>query len=317
MIICFSDRLGNAKTGLTATQKSGSEDRRFGSFNENKEATPIVVGTIINGPTSSILERSILERSIHLGIDQTGAVNPKGVPKPLPACWIQGRQVRFFYLASFKKSEIEKHLPKKGSLVGIGLDCVLGLPQELGIDWRRALQWTSRFPGYGRAPAQKFFRSIGRGKIWRRKVEVLAQANSIFQEKPFQRNIQTGTFRLWKDMAQDPDFFYVPALEKKKDRKQLPVFEGYPSFSWKRILKTPSRRPSELTRLLRVSKPSLRWTRSHQAQVDRDPNWADALLLALSLKLFRKEALAQKPTPEGSILGFPSQGIGTTIFPGL
>lgn len=245
---------------------------------------------------------------LYLGIDQTGAINQKGVPKPLPACLIRDKQIEFIYLDSFNQPEIKKRtgLNHLGRLL-ICVDCVFGLPQEMNLSWREALIKIGNFEGYGRIPAQNYFRHLAQNRFYRRKIEILCNANSVFKEKPFQKNIQTGTYRIWKDLSLKPDDFYVPALEKRNHTNQLPLFEGYPSYSWKIMLGSKKREPQQLSSLVKNNSLTLEWTSEHQKQVIKDPNLADAFLLALTMKTFKKEALKQSPSQEGWILGAPTK----------
>lgn len=239
-----------------------------------------------------------------LGIDQTGAVDSKGRPKPLPAALIRGQTVEFFYLPALSKEHIEKKLGSSTSQIMICADCVLGLPESVGVSWRAALKGLSNFTSYGRTPAQKYFYDLGKGEIHKRKIEIACKANSVFQEKPFQKNIQTGTYRLWKDIFLNENDFWIPALEKKKTDLQIPLFEGYPSFSWKLLLQASTRSPKDLTSLIKKAKIGITWTKDHQAQAEKDPNLADAFLLALTMQKFAGVAFDRKPTNEGHILGF-------------
>lgn len=245
-----------------------------------------------------------MKNSIYLGIDQTGAVDKNGFPKPLPACLIENRSVHFFYLKSLSQNEIKKQLDKKDlrNLL-ICADCVFGLPVNLKFSWSQALQALENFAGYGRKPAQDYFRHLGQGEILRRKIETACSANSVFQEIPFQKNIQTGTFRIWKELSLNPQDFYIPALEKARFKDQIPLFEGYPSYSWKLIFSSKQRCPEDLSALIKLNIPDLDWTATHQNLVNKDKNLADAFLLALTMMKFETEALKQCPDPEGWILG--------------
>lgn len=238
-----------------------------------------------------------------IGIDQTGAVNSRKQPRPLPACLIYNDQVYFFYLGSLNLAEILKIVkaPSVKNLL-ICVDCVLGLPQDLKTTWQEALDLLPNFPGYGREPASQFFRHLGQGESPRRQVEIKFKANSVFQEKPFQKNIQTGTFRIWKDILADRKNFYVPALEQKEHSKQAPLFEGYPSLSWRLLLNNPKRDPHALGDIIKERRFPLNWTKTHQQQVEKDSNLADAFVLALTMKLCFDQLAHIKPHPEGAIL---------------
>lgn len=257
---------------------------------------------------NSLLKQSSPQSEVsYLGIDQTGAVDTKGRPKPLPAAVIRGQTVEFFYLPSLSRKHLEEKLGESASQLMICADCVLGLPEELAVSWRKALSRLQSFNTFGRAPAQRFFQELGQGQIHRRKIEIACKANSVFQERPFQKNIQTGTFRLWKEISLCENDFWVPALEKKRSDFQIPLFEGYPSYSWKILLKSAARSPKDLTSLLKKSKMPIKWTQKHQAQAEKDPNLADAFLLALTMQKFASVAFNIKPSIEGHILGFKEE----------
>jgi hypothetical protein len=245
----------------------------------------------------------------HLGIDQTGAIDARGRPRPLPACLLEKRRFRFFALPAFQRSVLASSVAASAatlekSQLTIGLDCVLGLPESVGVRWREALRGTLKHEGYGRKPARAYFKALGQGEQPRRKVELLCRANSVFAEHPFQKNIQTGTFRFWKEMAQDADWFFAPLLEGEKDQGRIPIFEGYPSLGWKLLLGANTRQPQALGELLRAFDRKLHWSAAEQALVEKDPNFADALVLALMVREFAaRERRAQIPSPEGWILG--------------
>lgn len=245
------------------------------------------------------------------GIDQTGATDKKGNPRPLPACWIRKNEITFLYLPSLAKKTIldainantGRESGEKGALnngsdeaqktfelskrkvpILVCLDCVIGLPASLGIEWRTAVEMTASQIGFGRRPAQEFFSGLSshQGQFPRRSCELRLKANSVFQIYPFQKNIQTGTYRIWKDIAQNSRDFYAPVVESSPS-SSIPIFEGYPSHSWKKIFGKNIRDPKSLTELMRVRFPALDWDESHQIKVDKDPNLADALVLALTL----------------------------------
>lgn len=245
-----------------------------------------------------------MKNLIFLGIDQTGAIDSNGNPKPLPACLINKKEIQFFYLKTLSKTAIQQQLQMndlKNLLICV--DSVLGLPEELNINWPSALEKIKRFPGYGRKPAKDYFRHLGQGQIFKRQIEIFCKANSVFAEKPFQKNIQTGTFRIWKELTLNLKDFYIPALENKKFATQLPLYEGYPSYSWKLLLKSNHRRPTELTELIVKNNLELNWSDEHQRKVNKDANLADAFVLALTILKLHKAAKKLKPHPEGWILG--------------
>jgi hypothetical protein len=250
------------------------------------------------------MRNKLVENIIFLGIDQTGAVNKRGIPKPLPACLIRNQKVEFFYLDKLSKEQIEfKTKKSKNEKIIICIDCVLGLPVETGKSWRNALKIIKKQNHYGMEAAQKFFFDLGKGKIHRRKIEILCNANSVFKTKPFQKNIQTGTFRIWKDISDNEDSFYVPALEQRSFKNQIPLFEGYPTLSWQLVFKSRIRRPELLPEFIKKNKIPVNWDHKLQSSVQKDINLADALALALTLKLYNSKTISNKKDPEGTILG--------------
>ncbi len=252
---------------------------------------------------------------IFLGIDQTGAVFTNGKPKPLPACAFIDNELDFFYLSNFSRFEIEKNLgPLSPSKTKILLDCVLGLPRAVSLPLRKAISSTKRTQGFGRNVAMEFFRTIEQQssvKKPRRIVEVLARANSVFQEKPFQKNIQTGTFRLWKELSQEPLWYRFPYLGEGYDGKRIPIFEGYPSFSWSALFQVKQRNPKKFLSLFKEKFPSCKIRRNSEALMQKDPNLLDAAVLALHASTLAKSSFSIPkkqplyPPQEGWILGFP------------
>lgn len=226
-----------------------------------------------------------MAKRIYVGVDQTGAVNRKGQPFPLPACSIDNNTVTFFYLNDFSKKSLAEKVPiRSESEVVVCVDCVLGLPQGLNITWREALEKIQLSQGYGRPVAQSFFHSLGKGRVLQRQVEIECGANSVFKEKPFQKNIQTGTYRIWKDISLSQGDFYVPHLGESEKNGKICIFEGYPSLSWRLLFGTKSRVPDQLSELVEKHFPKLNVSSSSLAMVKKDPNLGDAFVLAMTLK---------------------------------
>ncbi len=241
--------------------------------------------------------------TMYLGIDQTGAVDGKKNPKPLPTCLLQDGQTQLFYLSSFNFASL-KHsaMAIDAGNLEICIDCVIGLPQQIQVAWREAVARTREVEGYGRSAAAEYFRNLGKGLRPPREVELKCRANSVFKELPFQKNIQTGTFRFWKDMANDPDWFYAPMIPNEPGSGRIPVYEGYPSLSWKLLFGVKTRQPAELGRLLEQMYPDVYWNSELQEAVHKDPNFADAFVLALTAKVLIDKPLPLA-NPEGWILG--------------
>lgn len=235
---------------------------------------------------------------VFIGIDQTGAVNSSGKPKPLPACVLDGDKLSLIYLDKFS-SELASLKPEL-----ICIDCVLGLPKTLKTSLRQAIALTKNTEGFGRKPAQNYFETLSGGQKHHRKIESQIGANSVFTVHPFQKNIQTGTYRFWKEMSASPDWFYLPALpgEKTNQQKKIAVVEGYPSYYWKTILKQPHRKPDLIVDILKNFDPNLKIGAENKKWLLKDANLADALVLALAAKKYKNE-INRKSTTEGWILG--------------
>lgn len=218
-----------------------------------------------------------------VGVDQTGAVDSKGVPKPLPFAGFSGfltenrgevKNLKFHYGYLKKASHAELSQVLGLSYLGadfrwLGLDCVLGLPkcvyrrQFSFEEWLCAQNFIPY--GFGRAEAERFFLSTFPDfyelpELPRREQEIALRANSVFKLRPFQKNIQTGTFRFWKEIQADlaSGQFSLRGHEKSHTL----VTEVYPSACY-RTLGFQSR--TEL-----ISK----------ALSKIDSNWVDAYVVA-------------------------------------
>jgi hypothetical protein len=245
----------------------------------------------------------IKNRSV-IGIDQTGAVDARGRPKKLPVAVILDNTIEFTYIDSLSSTSISAltggHSSRKAE---IALDCVLGLPRPLKIKLRDAIHRTRLVEKFGRAPASQFFRKLGGGRNFPRKIERIAKANSVFRELPYQKNIQTGTFRFWKELAIDPDWYCLPHVETVR-KGLVPIFEAYPSHSWRSFLGSSKREPLHLDKWMRNAGIELLLPRDWKARIRKDPNLADAAVIAMHLHSYSERALRRSPDTEGWILGF-------------
>lgn len=240
-----------------------------------------------------------------VGIDQTGALDKSGRPKKLPACSINSvGQIQFFYLEQLSKVSFFNNIKDYSTAdIKIAVDCVLGLPIDLNLDWSAVINQIIQTQGYGKKVAQEFYTQLAQGLIYKRQAEILLKAQSVFQDKPFQRNIQTGTFRLWKEYAKSRSDFYIPSLERAQSSQQIPLYEGYPTLAWKILFKVKKREPQNLVNLLNLSSYELRIDNNQEKQILNDFNLADAFVLALLLKTTDPKKLPQNPSKEGHILG--------------
>lgn len=283
-----------------------------------------------------------------IGIDQTGAASQKGKSaKPLPVCVLgfnkdlkwqvftecRGKKLQLRALCPHELQDLLEALQIKAPLtqVGLAVDCVLGLPRKfvtkqpkvrpyLWEVFREAAEFRKEGKEFGRDVAEAFFSKwvAAQSKNYpRRTCEKISGSNSLFQVRPYQKNIQTGTFRIWKDLGRSPkEWIKIWPFEVLKNPELLGpwLFEGYPSLLWKEILQSPTRKPAALKTLVSSLFPKLQidtWKHVHE-----NPDHADAFVLALGAAAlssqgrlwepsshFRSESDAQS---EGWLLGLKS-----------
>ena len=96
--------------------------------------------------------------------------------------------------------------------------------------------------------ASRFFQSEWRKMKATRKefrdADLLTGAQSVFRPYPFQRNIQTGTYRIWRDLAEETAFEFWPWKTPETSKKSL-IAEGYPSLWAKSVFGLKSRDAKE------------------------------------------------------------------------
>lgn len=264
---------------------------------------------------------------VFLGVDQTGA-SKKGGREALPlSCCIgvwRGNQLRVvtagnlkkpLTLSRFQPEEIEKilvslEINQNIQSLLILVDCVLGLPNALlppkGMPYlweyfERAAQFSLGGKEFGRDVAEAFFDALLTSETEsypRRLCEILSGSNSVFQKRPFQKNIQTGTFRIWKDLGQTKkEWARIWPFDLEKSPQQGPwIFEGYPSLIWKNLLGSRTRDLKKLRKLVQDLPISLKidtWK-----WIESDPNQADAFVLMLGGFLLEKRNQLWSPHPE-------------------
>ena len=218
----------------------------------------------------------------------------------------------------FKPQSLESRLNSidpelKLSMGAFLIDCVLGLPQDLLHKGCLAkfletakpqpssaelmgflFSLASAFPRdegpalYGRAAASAFFRSTF-PEVYphpaRRQCEIRLKANSLFLERPYQKNIQTGTFRFWREIGEslkdEPCWFHLWPHNTEKNSDLPLIGEGYPSALWKLNIGKSRSEPEQLVSWLKSERFDFK-------AIDEDilmtkPDWADAAILAASL----------------------------------
>ncbi len=253
-----------------------------------------------------------------IGIDQTGAVNQKGRPRPLFAARVTcgsavPELVTNARLKRFTENEVLKLLPgatSQGSVL-IVVDSVLGLPKSLGVGPSKLIADAAdyRFADreYGVEAAFAFFSQYlhdpaDRANPPKRMAEKLACANSVFKRFPCQKNIGCGTYRVLKELSQKPKWFRLWPHEKVADARFV-IAEGYPSLFWRQLLNSPTRRRSLLETYLDREFPGS----AHPKTADD----CDATVLAIGALRLLKDGYFQRfrskrvHKQEGWILGLP------------
>lgn len=256
---------------------------------------------------------------LFLGLDQTGRLKSPGnsstaAPLKLAALYRsnQGLKLSLVRIPSLSKRSLVGVFPQIGSRgapvrVILLVDTVFGLPEgsrlgaEEGFDPDAHFLRAARSEGFGLAAAERFFSEyIAERKIQKpfpkRRAEVLANANSLFQTRPFQKNIQTGSYRIWKDLGQslleDGKWFAVWPFQSA-EQGRVEIYEGFPSFYAREFLGLKSRSgeilAEELGRLRRefsweISDSDLDWIR-------KDADWADSALLAVMAYAFTQNGV--------------------------
>jgi len=271
-----------------------------------------------------------------IGIDQVGAVDSKGDPKPLPISILYLDQNSSWKLIT--KDHLNNPLELKSlnyenlfdlcielfsidisfCNIFISVDAVLGLPHKINRDndnssnfIRKYIKQSIRQPKWGLTAGKIFFNKILKESGYRensnllRESEVSLKANSVFKTTPFQRNIQTGTFRIWKDLASFPlsKIFIFPYDRVDPKKPHIIISEGYPTLAWK-VLNNTNRTKQDYS-LLKKCLPEIK---NINLIKDSLPDQKDAVMLSLFVwKLLKDEKIYLKgKNTEGAILGHHS-----------
>lgn len=190
----------------------------------------------------------VSEFKIFVGIDQTGAVNSKGIPKSLVVTVLDAREQLRVYtsltIPSLTQPHLQSFLQKllpdfAGEKVLLCVDAVLGLPEDLKIKqdhiFNQIRQFTYNDKAYGALTAHQFFiQFLNSSETPHRQVERKVRANSVFKMKPFQKNISCGSYRILKDLSADTSWCSLWPFENVD--KQYTIAEGYPSYFWRQVI---------------------------------------------------------------------------------
>lgn len=265
-----------------------------------------------------------------IGLDQTGATDSKGLKaKALPMAIVHEDRLYFsdeygraLTLQSLNRESVLKTLlglsifGRDLSKTMIAVDSVLGLPanhtpkktKDLFQLFQQAAQFSVKDRQYGREVAEAFFsRFLTSSKevIAARKCEALAGANSVFQFRPYQKNISTGSFRIWKDLGQAEEkwFQLFPFDEPAPQLQDGPwIFEGYPSLLWRTVFGLKARNPQFLIEKLKSPEWSaiLNVPQGDLKLLLKNPDLADSVVLAVASWKLQREG---KLWTQGSFTG--------------
>ncbi len=231
------------------------------------------------------------------GIDQTGASVGSARAKPLKACELilnldgNIHDLRFFAIPHL--GEWVKTL-KQNEKNHIFIDCVFGLPIRLHQinpsksirDWiYSSKDYTFLDKHFGSAVSQsffaqiKYFYKIHETSTPRREQEIQLNSNSVFTIHPFQKNIQTGTFRIWKELSQVLDEILIwPIDYYLQEELNVIFYEVYPSYFYKKLFNVSSRSAGPVIKYLNDYPLKLN---SQNSSHINNSDFCDALVAAL------------------------------------
>ncbi|MEN9722465.1 MAG: hypothetical protein RJB38_451 [Pseudomonadota bacterium] len=255
-----------------------------------------------------------LDFHVFVGIDQTGAVLPgsNGLrARPLPwAAVIVDRQsarlstssqglerLHLDVIDTALRSQSRVEADEANIGIAVLVDAVLGLPR-MSVLWSEALARLAPLPRrFGRQPAAAFFSSLLGGKelIPTRLCEQWARANSVFRELPYQKNIQTGTFRVWQDLISDPRREEWAIWPYSRQSQRYTLFEGYPSLMWRQLARQWVRDRSRLAGWLFEQK--IEFTSEDESRFSASADLADAVMLAVSGWILHRRGILIEPFP--------------------
>jgi hypothetical protein len=276
-----------------------------------------------------------------IGIDQTGAIKPNGQPKPLPTALLvrdtpwrlvcrnfeRPLALNFLKLPNLTELLEAQNLSLSKARVLVVVDSVIGLPKALqksacaSSEIRKAITETRCQDGYGAKCAENFFSDLLKRhnasieSYPKREVELQLGANSVFRARPFQKNIQTGTYRVWKDLSSPFDasgphsptctldkVSLWPFESTTKPNAGMPILlEGYPTLAWRLLNNSQRGQPLRLDPNLKAMVQGLQGFKRVSA------DHQDAIMLCLlALTMLRNQTIkkrSQKQSLEGDILG--------------
>ncbi len=266
-----------------------------------------------------------------IGIDQTGAARlggKKAAPLPVVRARRNGDVLSVGDVEWWSGLDLSQDRIGVGFRTAVVLDCVLGLPVDvqkmhpLAADVRKLLEYaavwkpSSEIKEYGREVAAGFFSEFSAGSSdSRRECEVLSGAQSVFKTMPWQRNIQTGTWRMWRELGHtlrsgDVDLKIWPQEFQTSEsntrlshvwRSHVWLFEAWPTLLWKSWLRQTSRKLENgvqaLSSMVAETRMNLHLPESLAKLVEKDANVADSLVMAVSAAVMDEIGVLTNPWP--------------------
>jgi hypothetical protein len=241
---------------------------------------------------------------------------------------------------------------QEGPLI-VAIDCVMGLPTGVPCNphWgqgrsmllqlfleaahhQNQLKLRGDAP-YGMEASRSFFRKLYPDGAQDQKrpprppqrwVENLLRANSVFRERPFQKNIQSGTYRIWADLGEsshlDRLHFWPFDHVARCQAGECVFVECYPSHLWRVDWDIARRNPENLISKLDQADRPLRLSPQDRQVLLSSPDHCDALVNALGYINRWESNPIEPPYPdarrvlekEGWILGaeVPEKSVGTS-----
>lgn len=238
-----------------------------------------------------------------LGVDQTGASRARGrraAPLPLALLtrrpdgpWVldAGTPGHPRTLPGLTPDAVAEHAPLAPT-TALLVDAVVGLVDgPAGADgwWtlvERAATFTHEGRRFGRAVGAAFFGPLAPDDPTRhaRRADRVSGALPVFRHTPFQRNVQTGTHRVWRDLGQAPQRWVQPwPLQRPDDPDPAGpwLFEAWPTWGWRHLLDLRTRQPEALPDRLAARFPHLTLVPGTAEVLAQRPDHADAAVAAL------------------------------------
>ncbi|MFW7377250.1 MAG: hypothetical protein ACOH5I_00400 [Oligoflexus sp.] len=213
---------------------------------------------------------------------------------------------------------LQKSLQEREGPLIVAIDCVLGMPEAVTCppSWGQGrslmlklfLEAThyhhklkdSGEASYGLTVSRDFFRklqfgdnenkNLPVGRLPQRWVESLLKANSVFRERPFQKNIQSGTFRIWAELGSSNhlDRIHMWPFDdiQRCQAGDIMLMECYPSHLWRADWGINRRNPMLLIeRILNESNLPIQISEIDRQILENSIDHCDALVNALGFLL--------------------------------